>query len=209
MMIEPTVFLVDHDAAVRDALSLLISLKGLRAVVFASAEDFLEAYSPECRGCLLTDLQMPGMQGLEFQRTLAERNIPLPLVVLTVHGDVAITRTALQNGAVDFLEKPLDDDDLLIDVLRNAFRIDEERCRAATPRTEVLLRLQGLTSRERDLLKLLAEGLQQRDIVERLGIRPRMVEIYKDRIAEKLRFRSVAEIVHFGRAAFHASRTSG
>src|SRR5262249_34855111 len=118
-MSDQTVFIVDDDAAIRDALSLLISLKGLRTAVFSSAEDFLATYSPDWRGCLLTDLMMPGMHGLELQRTLTQRQITLPVVVLTAHGDVTTTRTALQNGALDFLEKPVDHE-VLVDVLRNA-----------------------------------------------------------------------------------------
>ncbi len=198
-MTDPTVFLVDDDAAIRDALSLLISLKGLRTAVFASAEDFLDTYSPGQRGCLLTDLQMPAMSGLELQTTLAQRNITLPVVVLTAHGDVITTRTALKNGAVDFLEKPVNDE-VLIDVLRNAIRIDEERHRTATARTEALERLGRLTPREREVLRLLCEGLQHRDIAERLEISPRTVEVYKARMMEKLQLRSIADVVRFGSA---------
>jgi len=103
-----TVFLVDDDVSVRDSLSLLLSLKGLRTQVFAGAESFLETYRDDWRGCLITDLRMPGMSGLELQRALAERRISLPVVVLTAHGDVGATRAALKNGAFDFLEKPVE-----------------------------------------------------------------------------------------------------
>src|SRR5688572_5395745 len=98
-----TVFIVEDDASVRDSLSLLLSLKGLRTQLFASAEHFLETYCVEWRGCLLTDLRMPGMSGLELQTTLQERQVKLPVVVLTAHGDVVTTRTALKNGALDFI----------------------------------------------------------------------------------------------------------
>lgn len=198
-MSNPTVFVVDDDAAVRDALSLLISLKGLRTAVFASAEDFLVTYSPDWRGCLLTDLQMPRMHGLELQRALKERNSILPVVVLTAHGDVTTARTALKDGAVDFLEKPVNDD-VLIDVLGNALRIDEERHKTATGRAETLERLGRLTSRERDVLQLLAEGLQHREIAERLQISSRTVEVYKARMMEKLQLRSLAEIIRLAAA---------
>lgn len=196
-MNDPTVFVVDDDAAIRDALSLLISLKGLRSAVFATAEDFLNTYCAEWRGCLLTDLQMPGMQGLELQRTLAERSIQLPVVVLTAHGDVATTREALKSGALDFLEKPVDDE-VLIDVLRNAIRIDEQRHRDASAHLRSMERFARLTPREQAVLQLLADGLQHRDIAERLKISPRTVEVYKSRMMEKLQLRTLADVVRFG-----------
>lgn len=199
-MSAPTVFVVDDDAAIRDALSLLISLKGLRTAVFATAEDFLNTYCSDWRGCLLMDLQMPGMQGLDLQRSLTERNIELPVVVLTAHGDVATTRTALKNGALDFLEKPVDDD-VLIDVLRNAIRIDEQRHRARSAQTEAMERIARLTTREQAVLQLLADGLQHREIAERLQISPRTVEVYKARMMEKLQLRTLADVVRFGSGA--------
>jgi two-component system, LuxR family, response regulator FixJ len=201
---DPTVFVVDDDASIRDALSLLISLKGLRAAVYASAEDFLAVYDERWRGCLLTDLKMPGMSGLDLQAVLRDRRVTLPVVVLTAHGDVTTTRTALKNGAVDFLEKPVDDD-VLIDVLRNAVRIDEERHRADAQRTRTTARMSRLTSRERDVLELLAQGLQHREIAERLSISPRTVEVYKARMMEKLQCRTLAEVVRAG-SELHSAR---
>ena len=197
---DPTVFVVDDDAAIRDALSLLISLKGLRAAVFASAEDFLAVYDANWRGCLLTDLKMPAMSGLELQATLRERRIELPVVVLTAHGDVNTTRTALKNGAVDFLEKPVDDD-VLLDVLMNALRVDDERHRASLSRARMAERLGRLTAREREVLAALAEGLQHREIAERLAISPRTVEVYKARMMEKLQCRTLADVVRIGTEA--------
>jgi len=193
-MSDPTVFVVDDDAPVRDALSLLISLKGLRAAVFASADDFLKVYDPEWRGCLLTDLQMPGTGGLELQEILRQRNIALPVVVLTAHGDVVNTRMALKNGAVDFLEKPVDDD-VLIDVLQNAIRIDAERHRTRSEQENVAQRLERLTPREREVLILLSQGSQHREIAERLSISPRTVEVYKARMMEKLQCRTLADVI--------------
>lgn len=199
-MSDPTVFVVDDDASIRDALSLLISLKGMRASVFASAEDFLAVYDQSWRGCLLTDLKMPSMNGLELQKVLRERGVTLPVVVLTAHGDVSTTRAALKNGAVDFLEKPVDDD-VLVDVLKNAIRIDDERDRAHTERAKVTASLSRLTARERDVLELLAEGLQHREIAERLSISPRTVEVYKARMMDKLGCRTLADVVRIGTEA--------
>jgi RNA polymerase sigma factor (sigma-70 family) len=199
-MSDPTVFVVDDDAPVRDSLSLLISLKGLRAAVFASADDFLKVYDPEWRGCLLTDLQMPGIGGLELQSILRERQIALPVVVLTAHGDVVNTRMALKNGAVDFLEKPVDDD-VLVDVLQNAIRIDAERHHSRMEQQNVADRLERLTPRERDVLVLLAQGSQHREIAERLSISPRTVEVYKARMMEKLQCRTLADVIRIASAA--------
>jgi FixJ family two-component response regulator len=205
-MTDPTVFVVDDDAAIRDALSLIISLKGLRAAVFSSAEDFLAVYETSWRGCLLTDLKMPGLTGLELQSVLRERGVTLPVVVLTAHGDVATTRTALKNGAVDFLEKPVDDD-VLVDVLMSAIRIDATRHRAELQRAETASRLERLTARERDVLEFLAEGLQLREIAERLAISPRTVEVYKARMMEKLHCRTLADVIRVGTEVREARRT--
>ena len=196
-MTENTVFLVDDDASIRDALSLLISLKGLRTSVFASAEDFLAVYNPDWRGCLLTDLKMQGMSGLELQSVLRERGVQLPVVVLTAHGDVTTTRAALKNGAVDFLEKPVNDE-VLIDVLMNAIRIDAQRHQVHAQQEERSARLSRLTSREREVLALLAEGFSHREIAEKLSISARTVEVYKARMMDKLQCGTLAEVVRIG-----------
>ena len=193
----PTVFVVDDDAAVRDALSLLISLKGMRAAVFASATDFLAVYDPAWRGCLLADLKMPHMNGLELQEELRKRGIALPVVLLSAHGDVATTRAALKNGALDFLEKPVDDA-VLVDVLSNAIRIDAQRRVQDEDRTRVAGQLERLTPRERAVLEMLAEGLSHRDIAARLSISPRTVEVYKARMMEKMQCRTLADVVRIG-----------
>jgi len=193
-MNEATVFLVDDDVSVRDSLSLLLSLKGLRTQVFASAESFLDTYRDDWRGCLITDLRMPGMSGLELQRALNGRGVSLPVVVLTAHGDVGATRAALKNGAFDFLEKPVDDE-VLIDVLMNALRSDAERHAARAAHADTRARIERLTPREKDVLGLLAEGLQNRDIAVRLGISPRTVEVYKARMMEKLQCRSLVDAI--------------
>ena len=205
-MSDATVFLVDDDASVRDALSLLLSLKGMRTQLFAAAETFLETYRPEWRGCVLTDLKMPAMSGLDLQQAMRDRGISLPVVVLTAHGDVSTARMALKSGAFDFLEKPIDDE-ILLDVLRNAIR--EDSLRSDVQRTEDTARslLERLTPRERDVLNLLVEGMSQRDIAARLDISPRTVEVYKARMMEKLRCRSLAEVVRTAIAATSADPT--
>jgi RNA polymerase sigma factor (sigma-70 family) len=193
-MNDPTVFLIDDDASVRDSLGLLLSLKGMRTQLFARAGTFLDTYQNEWRGCVLTDLRMPEMTGLDLQKALSSRNIDLPVVVLTAHGDVQTTRAAMKNGAFDFLEKPVDHD-ILLDVLNNAIREDSARHAAQRSEEVARSRLDRLTPRERDVLDLLVQGLSQRDIAARLGISPRTVEVYKARMMEKLQCRSIADVV--------------
>jgi RNA polymerase sigma factor (sigma-70 family) len=194
-----TVFLIDDDPSVRDSLTLLLSLKGIRTQPFATAESFIETYRPEWHGCVLTDLRMPGMTGLELQAALRERRIEVPVVVLTAHGDVATARAALKNGAFDFLEKPIDDA-MLLDVLRNALRVDRERRGAVAARAATDRRLERLTQREREILALVAAGHQNREIAAQLGISSRTVEVHKARIMEKLECHSLAELLQVNRA---------
>jgi FixJ family two-component response regulator len=191
---QPTVYFVDDDASVRDAISLLLSLKGFLSQVFASAETFLETYRPEWRGVLLTDLRMPGMSGLDLQRELAARGFSLPVVMLTAHGDVTTTREAMKNGAYDFIEKPVDDA-VLVDVLRNAIAHDAASYKVEAARQVYRGRFERLTPRERDVARLFAQGLQNRHIAAELGISPRTVEVYKARMMEKLDCRNLAEVL--------------
>jgi RNA polymerase sigma factor (sigma-70 family) len=191
---DATVFVIDDDASVRDSISLILSLKGMQTQLFSSAEDFLEAYRPEWRGCILTDLQMPRMSGLDLQQVLQERCILLPVVVLTAHGDVPTTRVAMKGGAFDFLEKPINDE-VLLDVLKNAIREDIHRHAAESAEDALRSRLARLTPREREVLDLLVEGLSHREIAARLTISPRTVEVYKARMMEKLQCRSLAELI--------------
>lgn len=200
-MNEPgTIFLIDDDPGVRDALALLLSLKGLSTQLFADAESFIAAYQPDRPGCVLTDLRMPGMTGLELQAALRERRIDVPVVVLTAHGDVATARAALKNGAFDFLEKPVDDA-MLLEVLHNALRVDRERRAALTARSATDRRIERLTDRERELLALIVAGHQNREIATQLGISARTVEVHKARIMEKLECRSFAELLRINLAA--------
>jgi FixJ family two-component response regulator len=191
---EGTVYLIDDDASVRDALCLLLSLKGMRTQVFASGESFLEAYRPDWRGCVLSDLRMPGMSGLDLQAVLRDRQIPLPLIILTAHGDVATVRRALKGGALDFVEKPFEED-LLLEILSNALRVDRERRICEDERAAASDRLANLTAREREILAPVAAGKQNVEIAAQFGISPRTVEVHKARIMEKLGCRTLAELI--------------
>ena len=188
------VFLVDDDAAVRDALRLLLDLRGLAVEVFPSAEAALMRIDRTSRGCVLTDLRMPVMTGLELMFELRKRSIDLPVVVLTAHGDVSTTRAALRGGAFDFLEKPVDED-ILADVLSHAISEDARGHQRRLETDARLARIGALTPRERQVLTLLGQGMQNREIAVALTISPRTVEVYKARMMEKLGCASLADVV--------------
>lgn len=187
-------YIVDDDPAVRDSLSLLLSLRGMRTATYASAEDFLAALQPEWAGCLITDIKMPGMSGLELQEVLAERGVDLPVVIVTGHGDVESARRAFKSRAVDFLEKPFDEEGPVAAV-RAAFAREHERLAAQRASEKRRQNLAVLSDREREVMGLLVEGLHNRDVAERLGISPRTVEVHKARIMAKLEARNIAELI--------------
>jgi FixJ family two-component response regulator len=195
-----TVYIVDDDAAVRDSLSLLLSLRGYRTASFACAEDFLAALRPEWTGCVLADIRMPGLSGLELQRALIDRGVRLPVVIVTGHGDVASARAAFRSDAVDFLEKPFDEEAPIAAVEAALAR---ERARLSC--TQVArardLSLAGLTQRERDVMELLVLGLHNRDVAQRLAISPRTVEVHKARVMSKLGARNLAELIRIADGA--------
>jgi FixJ family two-component response regulator len=182
MNLDATVFIVDDDIAMRDSLGLLLGLKGFRTLIFANAENLLKAYTSDWFGCLLVDVRMPGMSGLELHAELFKRGSRLPVIVMTAYGDVATARLALKAGAKDFLEKPIDDA-VLIDVLQSAIEGHAmlRRGSAAGKGT------QQLTTREQQVADLVAAGLTVKQIAVQLGISPRTVEVYKSRMVQKLR----------------------
>jgi FixJ family two-component response regulator len=182
MSADATIYIVDDDIAMRDSLALLLGLKGFRTQIFASAENLLAAYSPNWFGCMLVDVRMPGMDGLQLQAELCRRECAIPVVIMTAYGDVATARAALKGGAEDFLEKPFDDS-VLIDVLQSA--IDAQApLRQSAPRAK---EVPQLTTREQQVSDMARAGLQVKQIAEKLGISPRTVEVYKSRMNQKLR----------------------
>jgi RNA polymerase sigma factor (sigma-70 family) len=193
-MTPPTVFIVDDDAGVRDSLAMLLELKGFPTRKYPAAEAFLDDYRPEMPGCVVLDLRMPGMSGLELQAELARRGLRVPVIVVTAHGDVATTRAALKDGAVDFIEKPTDDEALLAAVAAALERDARDRA-AASVASDISDRLARLTGREREVLTRVADGKHNREIAAELGISPRTVEVYKSRLMEKLQVRRVPELV--------------
>ena len=187
-MHQRTVFIVDDDASVRDSLSLLLSLRGYATAVFSSAEAFLGVLSPRWQGCVVADIRMPGISGLAMQQLMAERGVQLPVIIITAHGDIAAARQAFKAAAVDFLEKPFDDD-LLLQAIDAALA-----GLASTPATTPL-RGNVLSPRERQVYELIVAGLDNRSIAERLSISPRTVEVHKARLMSKLGARNLAELI--------------
>ena len=186
-----TVFIVDDDASVRDSLSLLLSLHGHPTAVFASAEAFLGVVQPTWRGCVVADIRMPGMSGLAMQQALARQGVALPVIIITAHGDIAAAREAFKASAIDFFEKPFDDELLLraITAALNGLDSADPRPGAATPRPA------ALSARERQVQELVVAGVDNASIGAQLGISPRTVEVHKSRLMAKLGVRNLAELI--------------
>ncbi len=199
-----TVHVVDDDAAIRDSLALLLGLHGYSVRGYASGEAFLNAVGGAAPGCALIDLRLPGLSGSAVQEALRERGVDLPVVVITAYGDVAATRAAFKAGAVDFIEKPIDDAQLLTAV-RTALERNAPAGETAIPGNGSGDLLGRLTDRERQVLDAVLAGQHNREIGAALGISPRTVEVYKSRMMEKLRVRRVPDLVRLvggnGRAA--------
>lgn len=190
-----TVYIVDDDASVRDSLSLMLGLSGHRTASFGDAEAFLQAWKPEWAGCVVADLRLPAMTGIELQAELGRRGSGLPVIIITAHGDVPTARAAFHASAVDFLEKPFDHAQLR-SAIERAFSQEVRRLQRAAEAA----RLSELTARERDVLEHAAKGLHAKEIAAALGISPRTVEVHKTRIMAKLGLRNVAEMVRFALA---------
>ena len=192
--IEQTVLIVDDDEAIRDSLEILCRSVGLRSESYASATDFLEAYDPERAGCLVLDIRMPGMSGLQLQERLKELGSPPPIIFVTGHGDVPMAVQAIQAGAVDFIEKPFRDQDLL-DRLQQVLDLDLVRRRERRLLQQTEERLKRLTTREKEVLDLVVAGKPNKVIAASLGISQRTVEIHRSHVMEKMEADSLAELV--------------
>jgi FixJ family two-component response regulator len=189
-----TVFIVEDDQAVRDALGLLLGLRGYPVAMFADAESFLRAYRPEWRGCLLADVRMPGMDGISLQKTLLHDGCPLPVIVMTGHGNVETARDAFRAQAVDFLEKPIDHARLL-SAIEEAFNQQAAKA-AGNVRSDASERLLArLTPREKEVMDLVVHGRHNREIAQALGISARTVEVHKARMMSKLEVDGVPDLV--------------
>jgi len=191
---EPTVFIVDDDEAVRQSLRLLVVSAGLPAEAYPSAQAFLEAYDTERPGCLILDIRMPGISGLDLQERMAARGMSLPVVVLTGHGDVPSAVQALKGGAVDYLEKPFDAD-VLLERVRQAVERDADARVAARRRAALAERIERLTPREREVMELVVAGKANKVVAIELDISERTVELHRGRIMRKMKARSLPELM--------------
>jgi two-component system response regulator FixJ len=190
----PTIFIVDDDAAVRDALKLLLRSVGQAVETFGSAQEFLDAYAEDRPGCLVLDIRMPGMSGLELQQKLNERHSIIPIIFITGHGDVPMAVEAMQAGAVDFIQKPFRDQDL-IDRINQALEKDSSNRAALGERNDIRRRLETLTPREREVLDLVVHGKANKVIAGDLKLSQRTVEIHRARVMEKMQASSLAHLV--------------
>ncbi|QSB00269.1 response regulator transcription factor [Methylomonas sp. EFPC1] len=184
MNTQPCLFVVDDDDAVRDSLGLVFETAGLAYQTFASAECFLESYSPEQPGCLVLDVNMPGLDGHELQAELIRRHIHLPIIFLTAYGDIPMTVRAMKAGAVDFLTKPVSTE-LLLDRVQAALQLEVNTHAQANKGQALCNRLSGLTSRELEIMGMVVAGLTNKEIARRLGISHRTVEIHRAKVMEK------------------------
>jgi len=190
----PAVFIVDDDPAMRESLTFLVSSVGLQVESFSTAREFLEKCDPKRAGCLVLDIRMPGMSGLELQERLNERRVELPIVMITGFGDVPMAVRALKQGAVDFLEKPFTDQDLL-DRINDA--IDEDRRRRADRqhRDDIDARIARLTTRERQVMMCVIDGKPNKVIAHQLGLSPKTIEVHRSRMMDKMKVASLAELM--------------
>lgn len=189
-----TVFIVDDDVSVRDSLSLMLSLQGYATATFASAEDFLRALQPDWRGCVVADIRMPGMSGLELQESLRGRHPTLAIIVVTAHGDVAAARQAFLGDAIDFIEKPFSGDQIFAAVEKAMARVFIGHVKDSTEDAIKAAR-ERLSERERQVMDLMIKGLHNRHIAKELGISPRTVEVHKARVMEKLGVKNLVDFV--------------
>src|SRR6266550_4167415 len=190
----PTIFVVDDYAPMRRAVSRLLRAAGFAVVTFASPQEFLSQYDPRIPGCLVLDLDMPAVNGLELQGILATKGSALPIIFLTGHGDIPKSVQAMKHGASDFLTKPVNDEDLLA-AIRAAIEKDRALRREQAELSEIRARLATLTPREREVLEYVVAGKLNKQIAGDLGTVEQTVKIHRARVMQKMRVQSVAELV--------------
>nr|WP_296748027.1 response regulator [Thioalkalivibrio sp.] len=189
----PVVVLLDDDPGVRRSLSLALSLAGYQVEAYATAEDLLTGLDPSQPGCLVLDLRMPGMDGLEVQQALSDRGCSLPVIFMSAFGDIPTTVRALKAGAVDFLEKPFTTDSLIARI-EEAVETDRRQRAQEVLRQTIRERAGHLTGRESEVMQLVTAGLSNKDIARELDISPRTVEKYRARVMEKMHADSIADL---------------
>jgi two-component system response regulator FixJ len=193
-MSERRVYLIDDDAAMRDSLAFLLSTQDIEVQTFESAVSFLDIVATLERGCIITDMRMPEMTGLQLVRKVQERGITAPIILITGHGDVPLAVEAMKAGVTDFIEKPFSDD-VILSAVRAACARAESRGQAEAAKAEAIERIESLTPREREVMEGLVAGRANKIIADDLGISARTVEIYRANVMTKMKAQSLSDLV--------------
>jgi FixJ family two-component response regulator len=196
---QPIVFVVDDDASMRQALARLLQSVQLRVEVFASPQEFLQSERPNVPSCLVLDVRLPGLSGLDFQAELAKADVRIPIVFITGHGDIPMSVRAMKAGAVDFLAKPFRDQDLL-DAVTAAIQRDQKRREHENAMTDLRAHFSSLTPREREIMALVASGLMSEQIAAEVGLSEITVKVHRSHLMKKMGARSVADLVRMAEA---------
>jgi FixJ family two-component response regulator len=191
---QPVVFIIDDDASVREALGSLFRSIGLRTELFGSAPEFLRSKLPDAPSCLVLDVRLPGVSGLDFQKQLAEAKAHIPIIFMTGHGDIPMTVKAMKAGAVEFLTKPFRDQDM-IDAVQLALARDRKRWENQRATAGLKARFDSLTEREREVMSLVTTGLMNKQIAAQLGVSEITVKVHRGNLTRKMGARSLAELV--------------
>jgi len=191
---DPIVFIIDDDPAVRDSFEWLLESVGLGVSTYARPQDFFEHYTPGQPGCVLLDVRMPGISGLNIQQKLSEYGVDLPVIIITGHGDVPMAVTAMKHGALDFIEKPCNDQ-LLLDCVQNALAQDQARRNARAHHQEVIARFASLTFREREVMERVVQGMPNKVIADTLSVSRKTVEVHRAKVMNKMQAESLSDLI--------------
>ncbi len=194
-MSNPTIFIVDDDPAMRDSLSWLLKNIGYTVELFSSAQEFLDNYEQTAPGCLVLDVRLPGMSGIQLQQKMKSENIQLPVIIISGHGDVPMAVKAMQQGALVFLEKPFRDQELL-DNIQEALEIDAKYREKDATSQIIRAYIESLTQRETEVMALMVKGESSKEIAKSCTISVKTVEIHRARVMEKMQANSLPELVH-------------